>query len=76
MGPLSGPSKRLALWVICDTLNSMKGNFYGSLLSFLAILIASFVFLLGLAYWNGVKITEDGGVEEETTCITSSGESC
>ncbi|MEN9405627.1 MAG: hypothetical protein RLY47_586 [Candidatus Parcubacteria bacterium] len=54
----------------------MKGNFYGSLLSFLAILIASFVFLLGLAYWNGIKITDDEGDEELSTCITSSGEDC
>lgn len=53
----------------------MKENFYGYLLSFFAILIASFVFLFGLAYWNAGNVpdTDDEGL---TTCITSSGEAC
>ncbi len=53
----------------------MKGNFYGYLLSFFAILIASFVFLFGLAYWNAQTVA-DAGEEGMTTCVTSSGEAC
>jgi hypothetical protein len=53
----------------------MKGSFYGYLLSFLAILVASFVFLFGLAYWNARTMSDvdDKGM---TTCMTSSGEAC
>lgn len=37
----------------------------------MAILLASFVFLFGLSYWDQQRATV-----AETTCITSSGETC
>lgn len=53
----------------------MKNSFYGYLLSFLAILVAGFVFLFGLAYWN-TRTVADADDVGMTTCITSSGETC
>lgn len=48
-----------------------RGEFYGYLISFLGILIASFGLLMGLSYWSPDVVP--GG---EVTCVTSSGISC
>lgn len=45
-------------------------GFFGYIVAFGAILFASFVFLFGLSYWNSQ------GVAGETTCVTSSGDTC
>lgn len=57
----------------CSILIVMKlltRNFFGYIMAFMAILIASFALMLGLGY------VSSQGIEGETSCMTSAGESC